>query len=76
MSYIIDRFINEIKKEDLLNNYYEKLGDKYIFYGDGFGDFEERSDKTTKNCLENYIKDCEEQIKLAKEVLERDFNED
>lgn len=42
---------------------------KPYFLGDGEGDFEESSFNTTKSCLEEYIKHCNEQIALATTLL-------
>lgn len=39
------------------------------FLGDGFGEFEESSHTTTKDCITNYIIECEAQVDLAKKVL-------
>lgn len=63
---MIKDYINRISHYK--DNYYAS---GYMITGDGSGDFEERSDTTTEECLEAYIKDCEGQIQIAKELLEK-----
>ena len=42
----------------------------FKFFGDGEGDYGEAGDSATEECLKDYIKYCETQIKHAKEYLE------
>lgn len=60
---MIKKFINEIRKNPEYCEY------KYTFLGDGVGDFEEIKDHTTKECLDNYIKYCKDQIVMATDVI-------
>jgi len=47
----------------------------WSFHGDGCGDFEEIADDASDKLLEEYIKDCESQIKYAKQYIkERNKN--
>jgi hypothetical protein len=56
---MIEKYLNRI-----LN-----FNNNYIFLGEDTDD----SDVTQK-CLENYISNCEEQIKLAKQYLKEKYN--
>jgi len=42
----------------------------YLITGDGEGDFSNRSDATTTECLEDYVEECEEQLRLALQMLD------
>ena len=66
----IERYINDISKFQYISCATGEIVNKYDFRGDGQGDFEDISDKTTKECLENYIAECEKQIEIAKECLD------
>lgn len=53
-------------------NYIGKDENGYTFYGDGQGDYEWCDKKIlSKELLIDYIKNLENQIKLAKEILEQ-----
>jgi hypothetical protein len=66
---MIELYINSIRKETYFSNVSFQEEERFTFQGDGEGDFEECSDKTTEHCLENHIDDCLNQIKLAQECL-------
>jgi len=66
---MIKNYINHIHKTKRFSTISCRDEDSWYFEGDGTGDFEDGSDKTTPECLRNYIEDCEEQIALAKEHL-------
>lgn len=65
---IVD-YINRINVYSELSLTSFEMEAVFEFYGDGEGDFETMSNSTTKKCIESYIVDCENQIKLAKELL-------
>jgi hypothetical protein len=65
----IKRYITEIRKEVTHNYETGRDVERWVFVGDGGGDFEKYGDSTTKQCLENYIKHCKEQIDLAEVYL-------
>ena len=67
---IVD-YINRINKFSELSNTTFEMEDVFTFHGDGEGDNEYSSDSTSQTCLEDYILYCENQIKLAKELLEK-----
>ena len=76
MTNKIDKYINEIRLEKICNdttNYEEK--EIFSFLGNGEGDWIEIAKETTKECLENYIKYCQEQIELAKRYLKENIKE-
>lgn len=61
---MISKWINKISKfHDVYDN------TKWMIFGDGMGDFEECEDSASVECCLDYIKYCEEQIKLTKEYL-------
>lgn len=60
----INRFDTSFKPDALHSS-------RYSIIGDGEGDFAQYGSQATEECLEAYIKDCEEQIALAREMLEK-----
>lgn len=64
MKYRIENYINHIS-----GGYPNEDGN--FIHGDGICDFEEHSNKTTKECLIDYISRCEKQIEIA-ELLWKD----
>lgn len=63
---MIEEYITKIE--------YSRMRNSWTFIGDGTGDFAQYQADTTQNCLIDYISDCEEQIKLAKQYLEERYN--
>jgi hypothetical protein len=70
MTYRIEEYINSISKCQKFDSNSCQYETYYDFSGDGQGDYEWYSNKTTKECLENYIEYCEKQIEIAKECLD------
>jgi hypothetical protein len=68
MNTTIERYINSINTFDSMNFDGEVKKD-FSFCGDGQGDFEEICRSAPKQVVKEYIKYCEEQIKLAKLYL-------
>jgi hypothetical protein len=69
MKSIIDKFIASIQIDRNFNFNTAEYDYSLKFRGDGFGDFEESSLTTTKDCITDYIKESEAQVDLAKKVL-------
>lgn len=69
MKSIIDKFIAEIQIDRNFNFNTAEYDYNLKFCGDGFGDFEESSLTTTKDCITNYVKEKEAQVYLAKKVM-------
>lgn len=65
----IERYINSISTFDALTPDGE-MKTTFSFYGDGCGDFEETADSAPKQVVKEYIKYCQEQIRLSKLYLE------
>jgi hypothetical protein len=65
---MIEKFINRITQDATHDNEFNTVW-VFRFFGDGLGDFEKSSLYTTQECLKNYIDDCKEQIKFAKQEL-------
>lgn len=68
---MIEKFINYIsylKERDYIN---DKDVENFTFYGDGQGDFEDHSNNTTIECLENYLVYLEEQKNITLKVIGR-----
>ncbi len=42
---------------------------KYVFYGDGQGDFETSGYDALTKVVEDYIQDCVDQIEIARDFL-------
>ena len=65
----IQEYINKIRfnKEWSSTSFNEE--DTYTFFGDGAGDFEKVCSSATKKQVQDYIKDCEQQIQFANAYL-------
>lgn len=68
---MITEYISFIRRFEELNPTTGEFYTDYLICGDGMGDFEERSNQATEKCLENYIKECNNQIEIAKELLSK-----
>lgn len=64
----ISKWINSINK---MEDDDVKYLSGYRIAGDGSGDFEKFSDCATEKALKEYIRNCEEQIAMAKNILTR-----
>jgi len=62
----IEKYINRIETHEKFDFVADTERVIWYFYGDGEGDFENNSNATTLECIDNYITDCEKQIFLAK----------
>jgi hypothetical protein len=65
----IREYINSISKYKEYSFVTYKDETAFRFFGDGQGDSEEIGNSATKEVVENYILDCQEQIEIAKEYL-------
>jgi len=55
----------------MIKNFINRISDELIVFGDGCPLKEEQSSNTTtRDCLIDYINDCENQIQRAKKLLE------
>lgn len=70
MKHKIEKYINSIGMDRALSHVTFEYEDKFTFLGDGLGDFEERAESTTEECLVNYHRYCLQQISWAKKALE------
>jgi hypothetical protein len=61
MKMIISEYITSIRKN----------GENFEFFGDGDGDFEEKSTGANDLVIVDYIKFCYDQIKIAGEYLKK-----
>jgi len=67
MNRPIEKYLNYIEVCDITN--FDETKRTFSFFGDGKGDWENIGNCTRKEVIKNYINDCREQIKLAKEYL-------
>lgn len=67
----IKLFISKIRLTKEYRIFFSKEEDVFIFYGDGLGKFEQEGTSATKEVVEDYIRECLDQVRIANRYLDR-----